>query len=56
MPQMKTRSAPTPKAAKPVHQKAPFKGRPIYTDDDRKKMKPSMPPETEWVAELLSKE
>ena len=30
-----------------------YKGRPIITDEDRKQMEPHLPPETEWVKELL---
>ena len=54
----RTRPKPTPKASvqKPHFQKAPFKGRPVYTDEDRKKMQPRMPSEAEWVDELLGKE
>lgn len=31
-----------------------YKGRPLYTDKDRERMKPTLPPENEWVEELLS--
>ena len=29
-----------------------FKGRPVYDEEDMKKMKPHLPPETDWMKEL----
>ena len=56
---LKTKTARTPKrkpASKPRARSKPreyYHGRPVYTDEDRKHMKPNLPPETEWVKELL---
>ena len=57
MSQTRTKGAPVAKhrTAKTVPPRLPYKGRPIYTDEDRKKMRPTMPPETDWVNELLGK-
>jgi len=58
MPQAKPKTAPHPrtKPAKQARGRPPFRGRPVYTDEDRKKMRPSMPAETDWVKELLAEE
>jgi hypothetical protein len=55
MPQTRPKPMPIPNAGvqKPHAHKAPFKGRPVYTDEDRKKMRPAMPSEEDWVNELL---
>jgi hypothetical protein len=55
MPQTKSKPTPRSGVQKPHFPKAQFKGRPIYTDEDRKKMQPTMPPEADWVHELLGK-
>jgi hypothetical protein len=57
MPQAKAKTAPTPriKPARQARGRPPFRGRPVYTDEDRKKMRPTMPAEADWVKELLAK-
>jgi len=38
----------------PAKPRETFKGRPVYSDEDRAKMKPSMPSEEAWVKDLLN--